>query len=81
MELSLSIIFEANMNKLILYTTHCPKCTILEKKLNAKNLTYDICENVEVMKALGIQFTPMLAIEDRLLSFSEAVQYINNIEG
>lgn len=68
------------MINLILYTTHCPKCTILEKKLNAKKVSYSICEDVEKMKALGIQFAPMLAIEGKLLSFSDAVQYVNNIE-
>ena len=69
------------MTNLILYTTHCPKCIILEKKLNAKSLNFTVCDDIKIMKQLGIDYTPMLAVENKLLSFSEAVQYINNIEG
>lgn len=68
------------MSKLVMYTTHCPKCMILEKKLKAKGLVYDTCEDVGIMTDMGIQFTPMLAVDDKLLSFNEAVQYINKIE-
>ena len=25
----------------ILYSTHCPKCCVLEKKLKQKNISYD----------------------------------------
>ena len=31
---------------IILYTTHCPRCKVLETKLNNKNLEYTIVDNV-----------------------------------
>jgi hypothetical protein len=30
------------MNQIVLYTTGCPKCKILEKKLNDKKVSFDV---------------------------------------
>ena len=27
--------------KIILYSTHCPRCNVLEKKLKTKNISYE----------------------------------------
>jgi len=66
-------------DKLILYTTHCPKCKILEKKLNDKNLSFTVVTDVEEMKKENIFSAPQLKINDSLLPFYEAVQYINSL--
>lgn len=65
---------------MILYTIDCPKCKVLEKKLNQKNIIYDICKDTEIMSKKQIIKLPMLEVDDRLLSFKEAVDYINNME-
>lgn len=65
---------------MILYTIDCPKCKVLEKKLNQKNIIYDICKDTEIMSKKQIIKLPMLEVDDRLLSFKEAVNYINNME-
>lgn len=65
---------------MILYTIDCPKCKVLEKKLNQKNISYDICKDTEVMSKKQIVKLPMLEVDDKLLSFKEAVNYINNME-
>jgi glutaredoxin-related protein len=31
--------------KIILYTTHCPMCTVLEEKLQDANFEYDTVED------------------------------------
>jgi glutaredoxin-related protein len=66
------------MNKPILYSTGCPKCNVLKKKLAAAGIDYDEETNVEVMESLGISAVPVLKINNQLLSFTEAVKYINN---
>jgi glutaredoxin-related protein len=66
------------MNKPILYSTGCPKCNVLKKKLAAAGIDYDEETNVEIMESLGISAVPVLKINNQLLSFTEAVKYINN---
>ena len=34
----------------ILYSTHCPKCNVLEKKLNSKSIQYTIIDDIEELK-------------------------------
>lgn len=67
------------MSKLVLYTTHCPKCCILEKKLQSKGVDYITCTDIETMKSLGIEYTPILDVDGTLLSFAEAVAYVNKL--
>ena len=67
------------MDDLTLYTTHSPKCSVLEKKLIAKGLSFTTCDNTEQMQQLNIDAVPVLAVNDRLLSFQDAVNYINNV--
>lgn len=63
--------------KIILYTIDCPKCKILEKKLNMNNIQYDICKDTKLMKEKNIQKLPMLSIDERLYSYKKAVDLIN----
>lgn len=62
--------------KIILYSTHCPKCTILEKKLKDKGVTYDEVNDVDYMVNLGFTEVPMLVVNDRIMGFNEAVKWI-----
>lgn len=66
------------MEKIILYTTHCPRCEVLMKKLQDKNLNFDIVDDLEIIKEKGITIVPMLDINNNLLNFKEAVDWINN---
>ena len=63
--------------KVILYTTHCPKCKILETKLKQKNIEYEECSDIEEMLKLEIQEAPQLEVDGKLLNFGEAVRWVN----
>ena len=63
--------------KIILYTTHCPKCNILMTKLNDKQISYTICEDVETMVALGFDTVPVLEVEGEYMEFKAAVDWVN----
>lgn len=63
-----------------MYSTGCPKCNILEKKLEQKNIKYEICEDVGEMINLGIQTVPVLEVDGNLLQYNQAVNYINTLE-
>ena len=66
-----------------LYTTNCPKCVVLEKKLNNKNINYkkveDIEKIMEIANEQGINTAPILEIDGEFLDFSHANTYINNM--
>lgn len=59
-----------------IYSTGCPKCKVLIKKLNEKNIKYEECNDKEIMKAKGIQFLPVLEINGDLLDFKQATEWI-----
>ena len=61
-----------------LYTTHCPRCVVLEKKLNAKGIKFEICEDQDLMVEKGFMSAPMLEVDDEVLDFTKAVAWINN---
>ena len=44
----------------ILYTTHCPKCLVLEKKLTSKNIEFEEITDNELMLKKGFTIVPVL---------------------
>lgn len=62
------------------YTIHCPKCDVLEKKLNNKNIKYTLITDVGVMQQKGFDTMPMLEIDGKSMAFSDAVKWINSVE-
>ena len=62
----------------VLYSTHCPKCRVLEAKLNLKDIEYKINTDMDKMESLGIMSVPVLEVDNQLLQFKEAVDWINN---
>ena len=64
------------MGKVILYSTHCPRCKVLELKLKQKNVAYEEINNVEQMKAKGFSEAPKLEVDGVVYGFKEAVDWI-----
>lgn len=62
--------------KPILYSTYCPKCTILETKLKQQGIDFNVVDDIELMKKLGITHAPQLNIEGRLYDFNGAIRYL-----
>lgn len=65
------------MISVVLYSTGCPKCSILKKKLEEKQIPYDMVTDVEEMLALGISEVPVLSVNGELMSFSNAIKWVN----
>jgi glutaredoxin-related protein len=66
------------MNNVILYTTHCPKCRVLETKLKSKNINYVEETDETIMQKKNIEFLPMLEVDGNLMDFATANVFINN---
>lgn len=63
---------------IILYSTHCPKCKVLEQMLQKKNIDYMLEENIEIMLSKGFSEAPILEINNQYLNYKEATNWINN---
>ena len=60
-----------------LYTTHCPKCSILEKKLTSKNIEYEEVTNTQAMLDKGFVNVPILEVDGIIMDFTKANTWIN----
>lgn len=62
-----------------LYSTGCPKCRILETKLNQKNIGFNIDKDEDEMIKRGFQSLPMLEVDGKLMDFGDAVRWVNEL--
>lgn len=63
--------------KIILHSTHCPKCEVLKKKMVEKNIDFEENNDVEAMLALGISQAPILQIDGEIMNFQQAIFWVN----
>ena len=61
----------------VLFSTHCPRCNVLEKKLQQKNISYEEVNDVEIMKEKGYLTVPILEVDGMIMDFKTAVDWIN----
>jgi len=62
---------------IILFSTGCPKCNIIKKKLADKQITYVENNSIDEMLSLGIEQVPVLSVDGELLDFGKANQWVN----
>lgn len=60
----------------ILYSTNCPKCKILETKLKRKGIPYSIVTDTNLMIEKGFEQAPMLEINGEYKDFKEANAWV-----
>lgn len=67
------------MDTIILYSTGCPKCKVLKKKLDAKGIIYTLEENEDptFMIEKGFLETPILEVNGKTMGFVEANKWAN----
>lgn len=64
-------------DEVVLYSTHCPMCMLLEKKLKDKHIEYQEVNDVEEMRSLGFISVPMLKVNGEIMNFITARQWID----
>lgn len=64
------------MSKIIVYTTHCPRCKVLEKTLNSLNYEYVAVEDVEKILKMGITEVPYMEVDGELMNFKMAMLWL-----
>lgn len=62
-----------------IYTTEtCPKCKILKKKLQNKEIPYVEIQDIDELIKLNIDEVPVAKVDDNIMNFNEAVTWVNN---
>ena len=61
----------------ILYSTNCPKCQVLEKKLRDKGIEFKIETDVDLMIEKGYLTAPVLVVDGEEYEFGKAVTWVN----
>ena len=62
--------------KVVLFSTHCPKCKVLELKLKQKNIAYEEVTDMEIMQQKGFMSVPKLEVDGVVYDFTDAVKWI-----
>lgn len=65
------------MSQAVFYSTGCPRCVILKRKLDEKEIQYTLEESVDKMLSLGMTSVPVLQVDGKYMGFSEAVKWVN----
>ena len=61
-----------------LFTTHCPKCRMLEKKMQQMGIEYTESENLDELVRAGYSSAPMIKTDDgKYLNFKEAWNWVS----
>lgn len=63
---------------IVLYSTGCPKCRVLEAKLKTKNIEYSEITDPDVMLEMGMLSVPVLEVDGERMQFKQAVDWVNN---
>lgn len=65
-----------------LYSTNCPKCKVIEQKLNIAKINFDLNTNQEDIVELGrknkILSAPILVVDDLVMDFKAANDWIKS---
>lgn len=65
--------------EIILYSTGCPKCNILTKKLDEKHLDCKTIDDEKLMLEKGLTEVPWLEVDGNMMNFPTAVKWVNNL--
>lgn len=65
--------------KVVLYTTHCPQCEVLEKKLKQKNIIFEEINDITEIRKTGYLTVPLLEVNGNVMNFKAAIDWVNSI--
>lgn len=65
---------------IILYTQPgCPQCRVAHMLLDKTKISYTEISEISVMQEKGIEHTPALEVDDKILQGKEMINYIKNL--
>ena len=61
----------------VLYSTGCPKCRVLESKLEDADIAYTVVNDIKEIEKLGVLSVPILQVDGKIMQFKEANDWLN----
>lgn len=65
--------------KVTFYSNDCPRCNILQQKLDEKGVMYEKVSDVEIMKQKGFMSVPMLEVDGNIMNYLEAINWVKGM--
>lgn len=65
------------MYDITLYSTECPQCIVLKKKMDARGLAYKENNDIQTMQDMGITYVPVLQVNETLMDFAAACRWVD----
>lgn len=62
-----------------LISNGCPKCKILQNKLDEKGILYDKSDDIQELISLGFKTVPMLELDGEYLDFGRAIKWVQDM--
>lgn len=68
-----------------LYSTHCPKCMVLEQKLKLKGIPFEVVDGTDMVvnygREHGIKSAPILDVDGKPYDFLQALGFVKEWQG
>lgn len=64
--------------EITLFSTGCPKCKVLKKKLDDAGIDYETKTDPDEMIKLGFKTAPMLGVGEDYYDFSKAIAWLRS---
>ena len=62
---------------IVVYSTHCPQCKVLEKKLQMAGIEFTICDDMDKMNEMGMKSAPGLQVDGgSVMNFKDAMTWL-----
>ena len=65
--------------KIVLYSTGCPRCNVLETKLKNKGIDVEEVDDEDIRSNKGFDTVPILEIDGNYMDFGKANEFINSL--
>lgn len=59
-----------------LFSTNCPKCKVLEAKLNQANIKFNFSNEIQEVIDQGFTSAPILKVDNEYMDFGSAIKWI-----
>ena len=63
------------MEKIIMYSSGCPRCKTLKKKLDDAGIRYETYTDIQGMLDMGLKDVPVLEVDGKRMNFNEALKW------
>ena len=64
------------MEKIVMYSSGCPRCKTLKKKLDDAGIQYETYTDIQGMLDMGLKDVPVLEIDGKRMEFSDAIKWV-----